>query len=89
MNEDLHDLVDRVITQIRRDFAVGDRTAVEELLMAAPTNSIGSLPPRRGKHSVLGLPRQRNSTMNKEYLAAVEACSRKSTPAWPRGRGTG
>lgn len=40
MNEDLHDLVDKVITQIRRDFAAGDRTAVEELLMAAPQTAL-------------------------------------------------
>ena len=39
-NTDLHDLVDTVIAQIRKDFVAEDLTAIVELLMAAPRASL-------------------------------------------------
>ena len=45
MNEDLHDLVDKVITQIKRDLACQDVTAMVELLMSAPRSALESYLP--------------------------------------------
>ena len=38
--KDLHDLVDAVIDQVRCDIAVGDHTALVELLMSAPRKNL-------------------------------------------------
>ena len=45
MDEDLHDLVDKVITQIKRDLACQDVTAMVDLLMSAPRSALESYLP--------------------------------------------
>ena len=47
--EDLHDLVDRVIEQIKKDFDAADETALVELLLSIPRGNLEAYLPEELK----------------------------------------